>query len=331
MTWNTDISAAPRGKTVTRTVKTKDGIKEVTEVIPERVWLASACGKVIPTYWVESRKNWAGFQDTPPIAWYPYFVPVHPFQESPRKAAEAVAEMPASTDATVASGLVEADKAEAVAGVLGQPEMIPALTAQHGGVNVNGPERAGVTGGESAATHSPEMAHETMGGTGDDCSFGNRGVWPPQDGASSSRGNDSLSVVTAGKDRQPISEGCDGEQSTVKERRAVSGKGTSTATEGETNPAADTLGSQDEAGLQDVRRDTSSMSAVPPCGPKHEVICGQQSGRHEDEAGSDPGGNSEVRATLRELPREAALGRTTDGIAGETATHFMLDDVGGGA
>jgi hypothetical protein len=44
-----------------------------------------------------------------------------------------------------------------------------------------------------------EAANETMGGTGDDCSFGNRGVWPPQGGASSSRGNDSLSVVTAGE------------------------------------------------------------------------------------------------------------------------------------
>lgn len=77
--------------------------------------------------------------------------------QSPRKAAEAVSERTASTDATVASELVEAEKAEAVAGVLGQPEMIPALTAQHGGVNVGGPERVGVTAGETA-TYSPETA-----------------------------------------------------------------------------------------------------------------------------------------------------------------------------
>ncbi len=74
--------------------------------------------------------------------------------ESPRKAAEAVSERTAFTSATIAPVLVEADKAEAVAGVLGQPETIPALTVQHDGVNVDGPERAGVTGGESAATNS---------------------------------------------------------------------------------------------------------------------------------------------------------------------------------
>ncbi|UNK39351.1 hypothetical protein MNR02_06500 [Shinella sp. H4-D48] len=80
-------------------------------------------------------------------------------EESPRKAAEAVSERTAFTDATVAPVLVEADKAEAVAGVLGQPDAIPALTVQHDGVNVGGPERAGVTAGETA-TISPEEAEE---------------------------------------------------------------------------------------------------------------------------------------------------------------------------
>lgn len=58
-------------------------------------------------------------------------------------------------------------------------------------------ERTEPSGPEAErATNSLETAHEPMGGTGDDCSFVNRGVWPPQGGASSSRGNDSLSVVT---------------------------------------------------------------------------------------------------------------------------------------
>ncbi len=70
--------------------------------------------------------------------------------QSPRNAAEAVSERTAVTDATIVSVLVEADKAEAVAGVSGQPETIPALTVQHDGVNVGGPERAGVTAGETA-------------------------------------------------------------------------------------------------------------------------------------------------------------------------------------
>ncbi|MBX4889806.1 DUF2312 domain-containing protein [Rhizobium bangladeshense] len=75
-------------------------------------------------------------------------------EESPRKAAEAVSERTAFQGATVASDLVGADKAEAVAEVSGQPETISALTVQLDGVNVGGHERAGVTGGESAATHS---------------------------------------------------------------------------------------------------------------------------------------------------------------------------------
>jgi hypothetical protein len=51
----------------------------------------------------------------------------------------------------------------------------------------------------------PAQANETMGGTGDDCGVVNRGAWPPQDGASSSRGNDSLSVVTGGESATPPS------------------------------------------------------------------------------------------------------------------------------
>jgi len=83
--WNFDLTQAPRGKTVTRSVKTKDGVKDVTDIVPERVWLASKCGKVIPSYWVESRKNWAGFQDAPPVAWQPYLVPEHPFADTQRQ------------------------------------------------------------------------------------------------------------------------------------------------------------------------------------------------------------------------------------------------------
>lgn len=132
--WNFDLTQAPR-----------DG---------RHVILATEEGKVIRSYWVKPKADHAHWcmlsHKNNPVAFMLW--PEHPFDESPRKAAEAVAERPASTVATVASGLVEADKAEAVAGGLGQPELIPALTAQHGGVNVSGPKRAGVTGGESAAT-----------------------------------------------------------------------------------------------------------------------------------------------------------------------------------
>lgn len=163
--WSTDITAAPRGeeKITTTIVDGKERTKREYHVAP--VWLAFADGKVKRSYWVPEAKGfparWSGCTAAEtPISWQHYVVPEHPFANTPRKAAEAVVERPASTGATVASGLVEADKAEAVAGGLGQPELIPALTAQHGGVNVGGPERAGVTGGESAATISPEEAEE---------------------------------------------------------------------------------------------------------------------------------------------------------------------------
>jgi hypothetical protein len=64
-------------------------------------------------------------------------VEIDEVQESPRKAAEAVAERPAT--------LVGSATSSAEAGVSGQPEMIPALTGQHTGANVSGPKRAGVT------------------------------------------------------------------------------------------------------------------------------------------------------------------------------------------
>ncbi len=132
MYWNFDLDAAPR-----------DG-SHVILAMPNKTMLRS--------YWCEPKgepAHWCMLSHkNEPVAWMAW--PEHPFQESPRKAAEAVVERPASSGATVASGLVEADKAEAVAGGLGQPELIPALTAQHGGVNVGGPERAGVTAGETA-------------------------------------------------------------------------------------------------------------------------------------------------------------------------------------
>ena len=79
--------------------------------------------------------------------------------QSPRKAAEAVSERTAFTSATEAPVLVEADEAEAVAEVLGKPETISALTVQHDGVNVGGPEREGVTvvGTESGTVASPKV------------------------------------------------------------------------------------------------------------------------------------------------------------------------------
>lgn len=161
MIWNHDISAAPRGRTETKERTIGKTVQQYDVFVPERVLIVDENMKVYASYWLPQQlsqsgapkggNRWSGWSEgQQPIAWAPW--PEYKFQESPRKAAEAVAERAASSGATVASGLVEADKAEAVAGGLGQPELIPALTAQHGGVNVGGPERADVTGGESAAT-----------------------------------------------------------------------------------------------------------------------------------------------------------------------------------
>ncbi|WP_105430192.1 hypothetical protein [Neorhizobium sp. T6_25] len=59
MSWNHDITSAPRD---------------------QRLWMASECGKVIPTTWDKKREQWAGFATNgkPPIAWQPYVVPEHP-------------------------------------------------------------------------------------------------------------------------------------------------------------------------------------------------------------------------------------------------------------
>lgn len=90
MTWNHDMTAAPRGeeKTTTITVDGKDRTKREYHVAP--VWLAWADGKVVRSYWVPETKGgparWSGCQPTEaPIAWQHFVVPEHPFQESPQQ------------------------------------------------------------------------------------------------------------------------------------------------------------------------------------------------------------------------------------------------------
>lgn len=83
-------------------------------------------------------------------------VAIDEVQESPRKAAEAVAERPAT--------LVGSATSSAEAGVSGQPEMIPALTGQHTGANVSGPKRAGVTvvGSESGTVSKAKAGGDPL-------------------------------------------------------------------------------------------------------------------------------------------------------------------------
>ncbi len=189
MTWNHDITAAPRGKTVTvtRTVKGEDRQFEEHHIAP--LWIATKDGKVHRSYWIPAMKNtdgrWSGFSagSDEPIAWQEYVVPVHPFTAAPDEAA-------------VTSG----------------NDLRKPVAAEQGQIIREGdaPRETDRASGDASGldTNSPAVAHETRGGAGDDCSVGKRGAWPPQGGASSSHGNDSLSVVTAGETASHFIDDC---------------------------------------------------------------------------------------------------------------------------
>ena len=84
MTWSFDISTAPRGKTVTTTRLVNDknsasgkSVKDFEEFREEPVILATKCGKVVRSYWMQKEGRWAGFATgEQPLAWMPW--PEHP-------------------------------------------------------------------------------------------------------------------------------------------------------------------------------------------------------------------------------------------------------------
>lgn len=177
--WSFDMTAAPRDST------------HVILALPNKTTLRSywCTPKGEPEHWcMLSHKN-------EPVAWMLW--PEHPFAAASQ--GEAAAKTGAISGPTDGGENVESSVSHAArAGqtsnrydaLAGQVE--PRNSLEIVDPNASGPD-------VKRAPVQPETSHETMGGTGDDCSFGNRGVWPPQGGASSSRGNDSLSVVTAGE------------------------------------------------------------------------------------------------------------------------------------
>jgi hypothetical protein len=77
MGWNFDIASAPRGKTVSKTVNTNDGVKTFEVFERQEVILASKCGKVTLSYWIPDQERWCMFKKgEEPIAWTPW--PAHP-------------------------------------------------------------------------------------------------------------------------------------------------------------------------------------------------------------------------------------------------------------
>lgn len=80
MTWNFDMSEAPRGETVTRKQRGKHGEMDVSVFVPDLIIAASECGKVTLSRWLPDQDRWNMFtKDSPPIAWQPW--PEHPKSE----------------------------------------------------------------------------------------------------------------------------------------------------------------------------------------------------------------------------------------------------------
>ncbi|WP_245582419.1 hypothetical protein [Neorhizobium lilium] len=85
--WNHDLTTAPHGRNETRTRTIKGETQEFTDFVPEPVWLATKCGKVVRTYWTPktefSPARWAGLgTNEQPVAWQAFVVPEHPFHQS---------------------------------------------------------------------------------------------------------------------------------------------------------------------------------------------------------------------------------------------------------
>jgi hypothetical protein len=90
--WNFDISEAPRG-TVQEIEQTRvysdKSVETVRELfVPNWLWLASKCGKVIKAHWIPEKGRdggrWLGFnKGEEAVAWMPFVIPEHPHVSTP--------------------------------------------------------------------------------------------------------------------------------------------------------------------------------------------------------------------------------------------------------
>jgi hypothetical protein len=70
MTWNTDMTAAPRGETKQVRLADDKGTREITVKVPV---LISAGGEAYASYWSEKRGQWSGLATGEKAdAWMPW-------------------------------------------------------------------------------------------------------------------------------------------------------------------------------------------------------------------------------------------------------------------
>lgn len=156
MNWNHDISAAPRGKMVHSTRTVGDRVHEISDFVPDHIWAASKCGKVIKSYWIppvgKADGRWSGFANgEQPIAWQHYVVPDHPYNMR--------------DGANETMGGLPVPAASVTAERTGR-NSVYTKTDRHGT-----PHGSGVTGGESAAT-SFQVSNRANGESGANASKG---------------------------------------------------------------------------------------------------------------------------------------------------------------
>jgi len=71
--WSTDMSAAPKGRAVERTVKINGKMVKCNVVEPVYIWVAGRRGHVTRSHWIAEWGRWEMFlPDSPPLAWRRY-------------------------------------------------------------------------------------------------------------------------------------------------------------------------------------------------------------------------------------------------------------------
>lgn len=78
MTWNFDISQAPRGKMVETVIETEKGTRKSIRFVHDKIILATKCGKVTLSHYIPGEDRWLMLgKNEQPDAWMPW--PTHPY------------------------------------------------------------------------------------------------------------------------------------------------------------------------------------------------------------------------------------------------------------